>query len=224
MVTTLLVLTLIAPGARAALQIDFEEAGDDDNTLPAGFISLSGSPSNGTNSYTFNNLSAGFGSGGTVDVTLAGTDTRFLDRNAVTSGDGLGAMGRDFVFTPAATNGLNITISGLLANDYTFTGYFHDATVDQGVVDVFVDITGAGSSFVQVLDDVAYTTGVSVAALGQGSFNFTADGVNDVIVRIFNPGPTQADLINGFTLSIPTPAALPAGLAMMLGLVTRRRR
>ena len=191
---------LIAMPVRAALMIDFEEAGDDDNTHPAGYISLSGSSDAGTDSYSFTGLSANFGVSGTVDVTLSGTDTRFFDRETITAGDGLGGLARDFVFTPAATNGLLITLSDLSAGHYKFTGFFHDSGNNQGVADLFVDTTGTGSSFVQVIDDVAYTTGTSVAAIGKGDFAFYADGVNDVIVRVFNPNSTKADLINAFTL------------------------
>jgi hypothetical protein len=204
----------VAP--REGLFVDFndndnEQSGNDAGIsfTQAGYVSVTQAGASGIDSQV-----------GTVDVsfnTLLGNPDR--DRGALTSSVVESDLLRDFLFNQSSS--LDITVSGLDAGIYEFTGYFHDKTVDQGFADILFSTDG-GSSFVNGVLGVDYSVGSSPDPFGMGRFTLVADGVNDVVFRIIGSGPNN--LINGFDLvAIPTPTALGAGLGM-LGVMSLRRR
>ncbi|QDU26773.1 Hemolysin, chromosomal [Anatilimnocola aggregata] len=139
-------------------------------------------------------VATSIGIGGSVTITLpGGVDDR--DRGPITGGSSQGASNllRDFIFRNTGT--LDITISNLQASTYTFTGFFHDVTSSQGTVDLFIN---TGSGFIQQVDNLPYSIGATVAEAAVGTFSFTADGVNPVIVRLDSSGVN--DIINGFII------------------------
>ncbi len=88
------------------------------------------------------------------------------------------------------------------AGTHTFTGYFHDNNLFQGVADVDVSVDG-GTIFTDAVS-VAYSTGAAPAPVGVGSFQFTSDGENDVVVRVSadnSGGGNGASLMNGFSIA-----------------------
>lgn len=100
-------------------------------------------------------------------------------------------------------------ISGLEAGDYSFTGYFHDSDASHGTADVNVSVDG-GQNFTDAMD-VTYTTGMSPASIGTGSFTFTSDGMNDVVFHISVTGGDGTSVLNGFeivTADVPEPSTI----------------
>lgn len=142
-----------------------------------------------------------------VEVTLANS-------NGSTTRDALGGAGtaesdllRDFVF--ASGTPLGVIISGLEAGDYSFTGFFHDSDASHGTADVNVSVDG-GQNFTDAMD-VTYTTGMSPASIGTGSFTFTSDGMNDVVFQISATGGDGTSVLNGFeivTADVPEPSTI----------------
>ncbi|QNN21509.1 hypothetical protein HED60_04215 [Planctomycetales bacterium ZRK34] len=194
---------------RPGLFVDFNEGS---SPTQAGYTSVTTAGATG--------LSSPFGS---IDIGLPsfGFDAD-RDRGALSSEQAQSDLLRDFIFSQTTT-GLDITLSGVEAGVYEFTGYFHDNNVDQNYADILISTDG-GSTFVNGLLGVDYSVGTNPAAVGMGRFNFTANGADDVVFRIVGHGGDHNNLINGFDLvAIPTPAALPAGLLLLTGLMMRRK-
>ncbi|MBI1368051.1 MAG: hypothetical protein GC162_05295 [Planctomycetes bacterium] len=208
---------------RTGLFVDFndndnEQSGQNDAGISftqAGYISVTQNGATGiasavtklntTTSISFNSISAG------------GNPDR--DRGALNSAQAQSSLLRDFIFNQVST--FDITVTNIQAGDYEFTGYFHDNTANQGTVDVLVSTDG-GSTFTNGVLGVAYSTGTNPAAVGMGRFYFHTDGTQNLVFRVDGSGTNN--VINGFDLVLlPTPAALPAGLAMMGMLMMRRR-
>lgn len=167
------------------------------------------------------------GDSSVVEVTVATSNGSAMDaRDPVDDGSAEltaahAALGEDFVFSAVGAN-LIVTISGLKAGEYTFTGFAHDVTVDQGTIDVSIDTDGAaGAAAALVLDDKAYTTGSGAQVPASYGFDFTADGTNDVVITLDG---TNATVLNGFKIAIkmPTPTALPLGYIALCVVVARR--
>lgn len=204
---------------RKGLFVDFndndnEQSGNDAGVsyTQAGYVSVTQAGATGIVSQV-----------GTVNVSTNASATINPDRDrgalssAVTESDLL----RDFLFNQVSS--LDITVSGLNAGVYEFTGYFHDRTVNQNAsVDVLVSTDG-GANFVNGVLGVVYSTGSNPDPFSTGSFDLTVNGGNDVVFRIVGSGANN--LINGFDLiAIPTPNALLAGVGMMGVMLLRRRR
>lgn len=225
-VLTLTGMALILAAANVAtadLSIDFND-NDDEQTPPAGSISPTQA---GFASVTQSGATGIVSDVGTVDISFSSlvTGNPDRDRGPLTGGPGLplSDLLRDFIFSQAGQ--FDITVSGLLAGNYDFTGYFHDNNVDQGTLDFYVN-NGDGNGFVQVLDDLAYS-GLTTAPdpVGMGMFSFTADGTNDVIFRMDSSGVN--DVVNGFQISaaaVPEPTSIAMWLVLgALGIVLGRK-
>ncbi|MGD9127898.1 MAG: dockerin type I domain-containing protein, partial [Planctomycetia bacterium] len=130
------------------------------------------------------------------------------DRGAVNgSGTAMSDLLRDFVFSSSSSpDPLVVTISGLKAGGYTFTGYFHDNNVFQGVADMDVSVDG-GQNFTDGLR-TTYSTGSSPASIGTGSFTFVCDGTNDIVLHLLtddSAGGNGSGVLNGFEITAAIP-------------------
>ena len=204
--TSVVLILAAANVATADLSIDFNDNDGGVSPTQSGFTSV-------TQTGATNIVS----DVGTIDISFSsfsiGDPDR--DRGALTGGPGLSNSNllRDFIFSQAGQ--FDITVSGLLAGNYDFTGYFHDNNVDQGTLDFFVN-NGDGNGFVQVLNDVDYSgPTTSPDPVGMGMFSFSADGTNDVIFRMDSSGVN--DVINGFQISaaaVPEPTSIAMWLVL----------
>lgn len=179
------------------LRIDFNDNDNGPRAIQDGFTEIIGS--GGT-------VASGYAAGDALTITLSsGLDDR--DRGALTGGPGLAQSGllRDFIFRNTGT-GLGITLATLEAGEYSFTGYFHDCTVQQEAGTLGVD-TDDGQGEVLKVASFTYSTGFAPAAIGTANFSFVADGTHAVTVflRDTNALPTQPFCINGFVLERVTP-------------------
>lgn len=122
-------------------------------------------------------------------------------------------------------NDIVLTISGLDAGSYTWTGYHHDSNVS--TVRDALDITVDG---LLVVDDLQQTIGTAPATVATSAFGFTSDGATDIVIRLIDVDtvPTTSQIyLNGFEIAavIPEPSTYSAMLALFVGaLVVIRRR
>ncbi len=99
--------------------------------------------------------------------------------------------------------GLVIELATLKAGEYTFTGFFHDNTVQQKTGRLTVDLDGWGTGplgEVEVVSSFDFSTGTAPAAVGTASFTFEADGTNPVAILVRSADDGTAHILNGFTL------------------------
>lgn len=196
-------ILLVASEGRAALLIDFN---DNLATSPTqtGYTPVKRTGASGITSDV-----------GTVDIAVTSTSGDELT-DPIAGGPGLpiSDLLRDFIFNSPST-GLVFTVSGLLAGDYDFKGYFHDSRVGRGTFDLFVD---NGDGEVQVLDDVAYSGRTTPDPIGIGAFSFSANGTDPVAFRIV--GSLGLNLISGFEITVvpePSSILIPAiGFSLVL--------
>ena len=179
------------------------------------------------------------GTGNTVDAgdvgsmvgegTQTATDTR--DRGAITGTHAsLSNLLRDFGFNGNGAPPLDVSLKHINAGTYTFTGYFHDSDVDHGTQTISYSVDGGGS-FAVGASNVTISTTSSPAAFGSASFNFTANGTDDVVFRFANDGG-GVDILNGFDITGPGPVTAPEPSTLMLAVMAvlglgtcgRRRR
>lgn len=209
---------MFTSAAQAGLMLDF-----DDNA--AGIVTQSG--------YTSVTTAGGailsdIGIGGSVSISFA-SDGSIDDRKrgAMDGSQPLGDLGRDFIFGigGAGATYLDVTISGIKAGTYVFTGYYHEINNGGGNATIDVDFdTGSG-----LVDGatVARTSGTNPAGgLATGVFSFTSDGINPLRVRTVSN--VNGHLINGLDVAaaVPEPSTLiltTLGL-LCLGMTRRRRR
>ncbi len=189
------------------IHIDFNDNDDGPGLTQSGYIGLTSS--GGT-------IESGYGVDGTITVTLLAPDDR--DRGALSGGPGLeqSDLLRDFIFRGDGSGAL-VTFSTLKAGTYTFTGFFHDNTVQQESGTLGVDV-GDGNGEVTKVSSFEYSTGTSPATIGTAELSFVADGVNDVVIylRDTNAVPTAPYVINGFDLQAvpPVPANVIASIVV----------
>ncbi len=154
------------------------------------------------------------------NLTVMGNGIVFDDAGTVAGP--LGPLLDDYLF-PTYSD-MYFELSGLAAGTYWMTSYHHNPMA--AAVGMFAGITvDTGSGPQSVATDVPISIGFAPESISTATFEFTADGVNDVVV-IFQNGSSQAT-INGFTLSlVPEPSgaillALGAG-AVACALLRRR--
>ena len=174
---------------KAQLKIDFNT---ETSATQNGFIGISIPDNGGIVSYEY-------GTNNILSIKLTDDVLDDRDRGALTGGPGLvqSDLLRDFIFRHAGS-GLGITLSILEAGVYTFTGFFHDNTVQQGTGKLGVD-TGNGE--VLKVASFTYSTGTAPAVVGTASFTFIADGTHPVTVYLRDLAGTSPYCINGFTLN-----------------------
>ncbi len=151
-----------------------------------------------------------------AELTLSGESSSIVrfENNAIELEGEQSSLAEDFV-AENDDSGLTLSISGLAAGDYTFTGTFHDSSTDQGLFDVLLDLSGGAGSSITVLDDVAYSTGGGNVTPASYSFDFTADGANDFVISVVGQ---KKSLINGFTINrVPEASTLALNLIALLG-------
>lgn len=209
----------------SGLRVDFGKTGLSGANLEADHHDYAVTEGGGATSIT-RFVATDLGASNVVEVTLASSNgsalssrDRIADGSAAMTGDHA-SVAEDFVFAQTGAN-LVLTISGLEAGKYTFTGVFHDINVNQGTLDATIDTDGAnGEAAALVLDDAAYSTGAGAPAMH--TFTLETDGEHDVVITL---NGTNATVLNGFTITdaVPTPAALPMG-GLMLAFAASRAR
>jgi len=164
---------------------------------------------------------------GAIDVTVfdpepASNGLFFLDEGTVSGV--VGPLADDFL----ASSGLDlyVALSGLSAGLYGMTTYHHRplGTVVKTFPGITVD-TGTGPQ--AVATDVPVSIGLSPSSVSSATFQFTADGTNDVVVVIQGEPASFPLPLNGFSLvQIPEPssAILLAIGAGLIWVTSRRKR
>lgn len=155
-------------------------------------------------------VASSFGNGAAITVSVFATSSGSLanlgwrDREGLAGGPlaDKSQLLSDFVmaYTAYGADALNLRLAGLARGRYTMTTYHHDtAYQDHGAITVYVsDAYGEAS----VASGVVQSTGTSPTSISSLQFDFTADGVNPVIVRF---AETQAAILNGFELTRSAP-------------------
>ena len=145
----------------------------------------------------------------------------------------LANLGEDIINTRGGE--LEITISGLSAGEFTFTGVFNDSfTKNDGfATGSFFDIllTDANGTEATVASDVEATNveaNSDAGPIASETFDFTSNGMNDVSILLSETTSNTNGFIplGGFTVTvIPEPASLSLlGLGGLMLLPRRRRR
>lgn len=232
--TLLLFLNLLSvPGRAAMLRVDFND--NDAVANPPGAPAPSPTQSGwlGVTQTGATGVATSFGTLDISVVPIVGSSSPVIDdrdRGQLSSGSHpLSNLLRDLLFitaNPSSTYGngtLDVVLSGLVAGQYTFTGYFHDNSVNHYLVDLAVSTDG-GSTYSLMVDDALASTTTNPTTVGSGSFQFTADGTNTVRIRVIgqgatsNPTTAEAAIINGFELdSIPVPEPTMLAFLTLLG-------
>jgi uncharacterized repeat protein (TIGR01451 family) len=131
---------------------------------------------------------------GTIKRANGTSGVEWFDRGDV-SGT-LGNLVEDGVKSPF---GLMLTLKGLEAGRFQIKTYHHDATVTQGTIDIFVDDLGRTNA--QVANEVRVSKGTASPTITSATFEFTADGTNDVRIYLRQGAVVGQPLINGFELN-----------------------
>ena len=108
--------------------------------------------------------------------------------------------------------GLKMTFEGLEAGDYTITTYHHDRNEEfRGSLDVLVTDTDGANRL--VVNELMQTIGPSDSNFAFANFTFSANGVDDVILRFVKgsvPGADETEVwLNGFFLEHESPTPRP---------------
>ncbi|MBI1369495.1 MAG: hypothetical protein GC162_12685 [Planctomycetes bacterium] len=226
-VIAMLAISLTAATSRAAtVFIDWSSAAAVSNPDANG--NYWNSIGTGTSGVTQNNLlsSTGVATSWNVSVGIVGTSAMGF------SGSGAGLTGR-----PAPFNVTNATTDGIFANritataTITFTGLTPNANyslslvggrVSSGDDGAIAVITGTGSGGTLKNDGTLLNLSIVADASGTIAFTFKEAGAIESspanIAANFN-----AMSITAAPVSIPLPAAMPAGLALLSLLAVRRR-
>ena len=209
--------------ASAAIMVDFNDNDNGPKLTQTGYTAIT---------QTGGSFSSDLAVGGTatVGVTVNSANSSALDdrdRGALVGGPGLAQSDllRDFLFFNSNfASSMDITVSTLKAGTYTFTGYFHDNTVQHSPFDLSVN---TGSGFTLMIDEGGFSTGTSPNPVGIHSFNFTSDGTNPVIFRMddLNGTNDNSGVIAGFEIAaVPEPSSVALVGCFGLFMMMRRRR
>jgi hypothetical protein len=166
---------------------------------------------------------------GSIDVTLSdpgpgSNGLIFVDDGSVSGG--LGMLAEDYVI-PSGLN-LRVNLAGLPAGSYLMTTYHHlpQATTENTLNGIAVD-NGSGTQ--TVAQDVPVSIGFAPTTVSSSTFQFDADGSNDVLVTVRGRSfSTVRGVLNGFEVSaVPEPSTcvlFAFGALGLLGSQLRRRR
>ena len=164
-----------------------------------------------------------------IQVTIgdAATATAYLEaRNRGNlSGTALDAVYSDFIAT--RDDHLQVTLSGLPAGEYQWTGYHNDSGTDTtpyfSGADLSVEVDGL---VVDTLVASAARQETNDWAVGTSLFRFEAVPGEDVVIDFYRSS-ANAITLNGFKLdlmSVPEPSALALAILGLLGFGLPRRR
>ena len=149
------------------------------------------------------------------------------DRGPLAPGAPWSALVRDFAF--AWGEDLLVTIEGLEADSYVFTGFFHDSVVDQGEAELSASVDG-GATFSVGPEYFIHSTGTDPDELGIASLVLESNGVDPLVVKISNPdlpAPSVRPILNGFVVYAPEPSfwlSLVSGIGLLAAVRRARRR
>ncbi|QNN22487.1 PEP-CTERM sorting domain-containing protein [Planctomycetales bacterium ZRK34] len=216
----------------------FVDIGTTGQNVLGGYRAFTDAAANGdpteTNTYT--------SSIGTVDVTLSApnvggpiTNLGFRNRGTLTgafadASDLLGDEAKANGLTDTADNSLFLTLSGLDAGVYEITTFHHDQAVANGIIDIL--LSDALGSDQLVVDDLIQTGGSAPTSIATATFNFTANGIDDIIIELLEVQAINDHaeaVLNGFQLTfvhaIPEPASASLlGFAGVLAALRRSRK
>jgi hypothetical protein len=204
--------------------VDFYDSSQGVSPVQAGFIGVDGVDASDGSPVDLGFAQVSLASSG---VETNGTGTEGRDRGPLDPGQGRSDLARDFVF--AWGENLDLTLEGLEAGTYVWSGIFHDSVVDQGAADLSASVDG-GSTFTVGPVGFVHSTGTNPLSPAYASLVFTTNGIDPVVVRIANPDlptPTVRPILNGFTVKLPEPSlglGLIAGIGLLVGLGRSRRR
>ncbi len=165
--------------------------------VQAGYVGVDGLDAADGTPVVVSGLDISLSSGGTES---GGTGINGRDRGALAAGQALSDLARDFAF--AWGEDLLLTIGGLEAGIYEWTGYLHDIDRDQGVATISLSTDG-GSSYAYGPTPASHSTTDDPERIETHRIRFYTDGAADVVVRISNsdlPAPQVRPILNAFDL------------------------
>lgn len=183
------------------LFVDLYHSSQPASPVQAGYVGVDGADASDGTPVAVGSVLVGLASAG---VQTGGTGLSGRDRGALNVAQPLSDLARDFAF--AWGEELILTLDGLEAGIYDWTGYFHDNTVDQGDATVSLSVDG-GVTFPFGPKAIDYSTTTNPPAVETQTIRFASDGVNPVVVRISNPDlPTPAvrPVLDGFDVVAAT--------------------
>ena len=219
----LIVLCYASSSNAASLLVDINDRSGT-QPLQAGYVGVT---LNGTGVTP---IASDIGTIGLTFTSVAGGALDDRDRGALDASQPLSDLLRDIMFVSGGTGSgidgtFDMTVSGLIAGAYSFKAYMHDNVVNQIAADVLVSVDG-GANFSMGADDALNSTTTNPPVVGTASFNFVADGTNDVVFRMIGQGDTGAPfegnetvVLSGFEITaVPEPASwflLSIGVALL---------
>ncbi len=229
--------TPVAPANAASLAVDLGSSGTggvDTQDVEAGYEewtiardnTLDATPGTAEKlfSTTFGNYDSGSGPEAQINIIIEADDGENLDsRNRSATGT-LADLVEDFWFGDVGGNypAVFIRLQGIKAGDFVMTTY-HNDTDFPGIATkaLLNDVNGTDQPVGTVTDVADQLDGIT--------FNFTSNGIDDVVVTLDWASTSRPVNINGFVISeavtVPEPASLAMiGCAGLLMLQRSRRR
>ena len=145
------------------------------------------------------------------------------DSDFIADGTEIGDIAIDFLFRGAANAALDITLADYGPGTYTFNGWFSDVLQGPGAVVQRIELSTNGGSSFSLIDGAIDPSGLNASPF---AFSFSANGLQDVIIRVQENNINNQLRLNAFAISfvVPEPStAMLFGLGIV-GLVSRRRR
>jgi hypothetical protein len=201
-------------------RIDFFDSSQGVSPVQSGFQAVDAADASDGSPVNIGIASVSLASGG---VEVGGTGVSGRDRGPLDPGQSESDLARDFAF--AFGEDLLLTIDGLEATSYVFTGFFHDSTVDQGAAEFSVSVDG-GLTYTVGPIGFDNSTGTDPTAVSYANTVITPNGVDPVVVKISNPdlpAPSVRPILDGFVLYVPEPSGM-LGLISGIGLLAALRR
>lgn len=161
-----------------------------------------------------------------IDVSLSGTANgpTFFDLApdvSVTNGDLLEDVVR------VIQGDIQLVLSNLAAGSYSMQTFHHVSNLSSAPPLFSIDVDN-GSGSTTVANGIETTFGYAPGTVSTRTFQFTADGTNDVTILFDGGGPSGNTInpaLNGFTLSsMPEPSGVLPLLSCVAFVTTRRQR